>query len=1119
MSTNLKSPKASAPGDGDKRNRNKDELKERSASMSKVKSSEDITRGRARTSSFSQKDASFSSRKEKNAKSDESEKLQPFTPSSTNNNKRSKMQTTPTSTVKEASNSNKASSKVSIKKSDSDDDSVKSSLKKDKKKTIEKPSRPESAKKDRRFKENFFSKRTADAFEQPGSSISEQKDDDTDCAVSFLKKRRSDDSSLFKSTSSTTTKATLPSINDEYEFRDDEEEEVPSRVLSKHRSTSPAVSSKGGTKFLDLAKKDPPTKSNRPQSDITEINKADKPVLGKKAGSVPPLPPPTEEAQPSTSVVDEEAKEMLSVTENRTTPTTSSSKESFSVVPKSESLTHDLSQIPSTSTITENFNTESYISQSTSLSVDSSAYLQSSGEDQEVEKILANTEAQKEADKTEVKLESEDLLAENLNEAQQPSLFAVPSASGVQDEPDHVDHDNNEFDVAYSPMLGPLVVAEDEEMEVQEEQRLDSKSPSCEAKDTNIETSVPSNSFVTENNDNIVSSLESNKEYDEEEEEKNLSEDTQIADSGESNASKADNESTSSVNSLLLCEETVPASPPSSPLPISSQAPEPSSLHHPAPSQSMQSEYFRSQLATHPSIPIDPRLSPFIIKDQVITQAELLGAKLPFSTTPAFLANLHRSQTQLASAQPAISLPPSTSQPFSTLIAAAVSQQQVPTNLSKLPSTKAPKTLNVIVPPNIASNIMKMDTSRVRSSREEEIAENFADDEGGQGLEIDDDDDENDSDADAKPFSRKMVEAPLSRKRRTIRSDSKLSSSSSPAPTGILSSQESSQDGDDHSIDEELQKIVAEEKKLRSKSLHKSDFDLKNDDDSSQSRSTRDNSKNFKSPASSPKKRRRGRMRNLSQSDNRDTLGRESIYSERSRERSVGSKTRGKFILKYSLYIYLYVTSFKCLHLYFLGRSRHSTGPVSHADVGFGGDNSSDFLTRSSTVGESSSIYSSVNLSNNISAILANLKPPELVPYDYSQWGHINTERHPYMIQISMDLTPEQRLAVLAEKIEEARRIYFERKAKQTDLERKRKRAMQKKKDRERKEQRELAKANAANAANATQSGSESSSSQNERSSRSSTRRDNGNGRSSAKQEDVVAGSDNGKKEAKEEAT
>lgn len=205
--------------------------------------------------------------------------------------------------------------------------------------------------------------------------------------------------------------------------------------------------------------------------------------------------------------------------------------------------------------------------------------------------------------------------------------------------------------------------------------------------------------------------------------------------------------------------------------------------------------------------------------------------------------------------------------------------------------------LNVIVPPNIASNIMKMDTSRVKarlSREEEETAENFADDEGP-GMEVDDDDDDNDSDAEAKSrFSKKAVEQPLGRKRRAIRSDSKVSSSSSPA-AGILSSQDSSQDGDDHSIDEELLKI-GEPKKLRGKASHKSDLDLKNDDDSMSgcpSRMSRDlDSKSFKSPVASPKKRRRGRLRTISQSENRDTSGL-TPYTER-KERSLGYKTRGK---------------------------------------------------------------------------------------------------------------------------------------------------------------------------------------------------------------------------------
>jgi len=286
--------------------------------------------------------------------------------------------------------------------------------------------------------------------------------------------------------------------------------------------------------------------------------------------------------------------------------------------------------------------------------------------------------------------------------------------------------------------------------------------------------------------------------------------------------------------------------------------------------------------------------TPFVGTDQSTFQAECMVGSVkhtPFSTTPAFLANLHRNQM---SAQQLAHVPP-TNQPFSTLIAAATSQQQVPTSVpAKATTAKGPKTLNVIVPPNIASNIMKMDTNRAKArlSREEEIAENFADDEGP-GMEVDDDDDDNDSDADAKPFPRK-VDPPVGRKRRAIRSDSKVSSSSSPA-AGILSSQDSSQDGDDHSIDEELQKI-AEGKKMRGKS-HKSDMDIKNDDVSmsgSQSRMGRDlDSKSFKSPAQSPKKRRRGRMRTISQSENRDTSG-GTPYSERSKERSLGYKTRGK---------------------------------------------------------------------------------------------------------------------------------------------------------------------------------------------------------------------------------
>lgn len=281
-------------------------------------------------------------------------------------------------------------------------------------------------------------------------------------------------------------------------------------------------------------------------------------------------------------------------------------------------------------------------------------------------------------------------------------------------------------------------------------------------------------------------------------------------------------------------------------------------------------------------------------KDQIISQ-DIVAAKGSFPT-PAFLANI---RNQMGS-QPLGLTNQVPNNQFSTLIAAAVSQQQqITTSPSKSISSKGKST--VFVPPEVAMNIMNLNPNRVRSSREEEI--NDADDEGVPGMEIDDDDDENDSDQDVKPFLKKMEPPIVSRKRRNNRSDSKVSSSSSPVAVGLLSSQESSQDGDD--VDEEMPKFASEDKKLRNKSLKSSDLDLKNDDDSlSGSRSNRDHeTKNFKSPAPSPKKRRRGRMRNLSQSDCRDPSS-GPLFSERTRERTLGCRTRG--MLTYYLFAFCF---------------------------------------------------------------------------------------------------------------------------------------------------------------------------------------------------------------------
>lgn len=111
----------------------------------------------------------------------------------------------------------------------------------------------------------------------------------------------------------------------------------------------------------------------------------------------------------------------------------------------------------------------------------------------------------------------------------------------------------------------------------------------------------------------------------------------------------------------------------------------------------------------------------------------------------------------------------------------------------------------------------------------------------------------------------------VDRKRRTSRKGSKCTSN--------LSSQESSQDGDENVFDD-FNKLA----ECATFHKHSKTHDMKDDDDSGDSNQRGDKRPSM-SPAPSPKKRRRGRMRTISQSESRDSI---------TKERTPTFKTRGK---------------------------------------------------------------------------------------------------------------------------------------------------------------------------------------------------------------------------------
>src|SRR5699024_2118293 len=149
----------------------------------------------------------------------------------------------------------------------------------------------------------------------------------------------------------------------------------------------------------------------------------------------------TKETSPSGSAEEKEEKEEVAPVVDNLTAAPSCSKDP--IVPKNESPTPNSVILPSMVVTAElpqqtqqQPNTESY-SQSESLSVDSNAYLQASGEDLEVENILASTEAAKEeVNEIEIKSESDSESPQNptLENSMPSSVLSNESSKKEQEE-------------------------------------------------------------------------------------------------------------------------------------------------------------------------------------------------------------------------------------------------------------------------------------------------------------------------------------------------------------------------------------------------------------------------------------------------------------------------------------------------------------------------------------------------------------------------------------------------------------------------------------------------------------------------------------------------------------
>ena len=176
------------------------------------------------------------------------------------------------------------------------------------------------------------------------------------------------------------------------------------------------------------------------------------------------------------------------------------------------------------------------------------------------------------------------------------------------------------------------------------------------------------------------------------------------------------------------------------------------------------------------------------------------------------------------------------------------------------------------------------------------------------------------------------------------------------------------------------------------------------------------------------------------------------------------------------------------------GRYRQNSGPIQAEPE----SPSSSFLSGISNAHDSS-IYSPSTSCIHIS--VENLKS-DPNPYDYHQFEAYDHEKYPYMKPIPMTLAQKDRINILEGRLDCLRRAFTQAKSRQHELERRKKRAFQRKKDRERKERKEeLAKTSTAVDANSgSESSSSSSKNENERSSRL-LRRDNGKSSSARSEE------------------
>ncbi|KAF7487597.1 AT-rich interactive domain-containing protein 4A [Sarcoptes scabiei] len=308
----------------------------------------------------------------------------------------------------------------------------------------------------------------------------------------------------------------------------------------------------------------------------------------------------------------------------------------------------------------------------------------------------------------------------------------------------------------------------------------------------------------------------------------------------------------------------------------------------------------------------------------------------------------------------------------------------------------------------------------------------------------------------------------LERKRRSNRANDNKSHSN-------LSSQESSQDGDDRAMDliDNSKNITSiNMKTLPSKrkcstrlllasnenDLIKTNRSRNNDDDDdddddddgnsssgSPNRCDKENSgKAFNSPALSPKKRRRGRIRTSSHSEvgkfESSTMSQANDAlnsSTNSNSSSIrGCKTRGRN---------------RSSNSNFNQPSNLDGSGLISTSNSFSGDTFQRNINNSIEFGISNSCQSShnYNLSSHSNSISTNLVPPKPQPVDYDTMlnSYKPLSKYNFLLPIDLSLSSSEKCMILMNRMREMKKIYNEYKRKLSIIERKKKRLAKKQKE------------------------------------------------------------------------